>query len=91
MHQPIIALREKDFRPLIDTAYYSGNNFHFDLTRAEALRLLEMFTHRQVSFPLDHGHTFCLRSFTAPQPMTSTMLRHLHQAARAQIYCWKLS
>ena len=55
VHQPIIALKEKDFRPLIDTAYYSGTNFHFDLTRAEALRLLEMFTHRQVSFPTNCG------------------------------------
>ena len=56
VHQPIIALKEKDFRPLIETAYYSSNNFHFDLTPAEALRLLEMLAHRQVSFSTDRGH-----------------------------------
>ena len=48
VHHPVIALQEKVFKPLLDAAYYSANNFHFDLTKAEALSLLEAFTHRQV-------------------------------------------
>ena len=80
VHQPIIALKEKDFRPLIDTAYYSSNNFHFDLTPAEALRLLEMFAHRQVSFHTDPGHYSQSESlhYTLPHDI-STILRHLHE------------
>ncbi len=48
VHHPVIALQEKVFKPLLDAAYYSASNFHFDLTKAEALSLLEAFTHRQV-------------------------------------------
>ena len=48
VHHPIIALQEKVFRPLIEPAYYSAKEFHFDLTAPEALSLLETFTHRQV-------------------------------------------
>ena len=48
VHHPVIALQEKVFKPLVEKAYYSANAFHFDLTKAEALGLLEAFTHRQV-------------------------------------------
>ena len=51
VHHPVIALREKVFKPLLETAYYSPSAFHFDLTKAEALSLLEAFTHRQVRAP----------------------------------------
>ena len=53
VHHPIIALQEKVFKPLIKSAYYNSSTFHFDLTTAEALRLLDAFTHRQVNISLD--------------------------------------
>ena len=85
VHQPIIALREKDFRPLIETAYYSSSNFHFDLTRAEALRLLEMLAHRQVSFSTNRGH--CNQSESLQHTLTNGInnsqasARRTHDAA----------
>lgn len=61
MHHPVIALQEKVFKPLVEAAYYSPSAFHFDLTKAEALSLLEAFTHRQVRA--------CLKR---PRPLTAT-------------------
>ena len=57
MHHPVIALQEKVFKPLVEAAYYSPNTFHFDLTKAEALSLLEAFTHRQVRALHTTGHS----------------------------------
>lgn len=63
MHHPIIALQEKVFRPLIEPAYYSAKEFHFDLTAPEALSLLEAFTHRQVR---PHNTSLLSRSCVVP-------------------------
>ena len=81
VHQPVIALKEKDFRPLIDTAYYSSNNFHFDLTRAEALRLLELLAHRQVRFPTNRGHCY-----------QSEIVQHtlIHDTNNSQTSAWRV-
>jgi len=63
VHHPIIALQEKVFRPLIEPAYYSAKEFHFDLTAPEALSLLEAFTHRQVR---PHNTSLLSRSCVVP-------------------------
>ena len=46
--EELITLSEEEFRPaLSDGGYYSGNNFHFDLTEREAASLLQLMRARQ--------------------------------------------
>ena len=66
MHHPVIALQEKVFKPLVEAAYYSPNAFHFDLSKAEALSLLEAFTHRQVRAYLQNSSHYMSTSKSIP-------------------------